>query len=742
MALKCYFQADFGTLSMVVDFNACFVHHHATLGITIGEPGDGVQSATAMRCGGWWAAKRWERTTGLFTAASCDLQCIPLRVNTELLDGPATPMYPSSGVLNPLTPERLAMIRDAIGKSSCAGAFSSLLLCFLLDAFGWQFQVLLWELRDLHNTFSDFAIHILRRISNTLTLAWKEAVGTHSFTCRKRSRGDQGTLPANTQWQRSRHGKQSARLSSRHLQGLVCLPLGHTGVSDTGVVTASNERQSTSKEAPAFFFDGSEAQRSQEGTAEAVDASPMKHQQLQEQAATRETTPDEKDEQQQRELQGQQPHEQRQRASEKSPVHWKQDVVDKLRLPASAHLWDLHKKVHAHLGPVLTRDQFLRAFVDGCSGSTVQLCNDVFEQLKSRGLGGQPDTIAMPTLLQLLQQFHEPDIRILRETTQRLSMNFKTLDETLQRLQGRSSAHEFAGKWLLRYLQRLMEGCTSEAELLLNRRSPQYAVQTFNHQLKEAQPYWERAVAVEHKLALEQARVLVSKCLQNMQLELESDIEELRRLQLAAEKAAADRKASAAAAERLQNITQDEADRLGLNAASNGVVNVRYVYEDVPFGSMPPHIGGDVDMTRDMSLQMEQQVQQMQQQIQQQLHQQFLHQRIPVRSLAEVPNVQLGASHVVGGLQQIEALTPGQIEKYAEHYGIYPTPEAAAAALGGVPLQGVGAMKTHDNGGAHLIQVQQQQQQAHGHQFSGTIEQVNSMKQRQLMRMQTQRQNA
>ncbi|KAL8428324.1 hypothetical protein ACSSS7_007300 [Eimeria intestinalis] len=92
-----------------------------------------------------------------------------------------------------------------------------------------------------------------------------------------------------------------------------------------------------------------------------------------------------------------------------SRVHWKQDVVDKLRLP----------------GPTLTRDQFLRAFVDATSGTTHQLCSSVFEQLKSCGLGGEVDTIAMPTLLQLLQQFHEDEIKSVLELTQRLSAEVK-----------------------------------------------------------------------------------------------------------------------------------------------------------------------------------------------------------------------------------------------------------------------------------------------------------------------------
>lgn len=81
--------------------------------------------------------------------------------------------------------------------------------------------------------------------------------------------------------------------------------------------------------------------------------------------------------------------------------------------------------LHVCTGPVLNRDQFLRAFVDATSGTTHQLCCQVFEQLKSRGFAGEEDTISMPTLLQVLQQFHEGDIRALLETTRKLSADVK-----------------------------------------------------------------------------------------------------------------------------------------------------------------------------------------------------------------------------------------------------------------------------------------------------------------------------
>lgn len=64
---------------------------------------------------------------------------------------------------------------------------------------------------------------------------------------------------------------------------------------------------------------------------------------------------------------------------------------------------------------------------------------------------------------------------------------------------------------MLRYLQRLLQNCVSDAEVVITRRSPEIAVQTFNMQLEEAQTYWARAVAVEQKLSVEQANV-VSSC--------------------------------------------------------------------------------------------------------------------------------------------------------------------------------------------------------------------------------------
>lgn len=147
-------------------------------------------------------------------------------------------------------------------------------------------------------------------------------------------------------------------------------------------------------------------------------------------------------------------------------VHWKQDVVDKLRLPGkplSLACWLLHSSLLVVLlllgrwrcvdvcmeclsvaascvgiwgvcplclcvcvaGPTLSRDQFLHAFVDATSGTTLQLCSSVFEQLKSRGFAGVEDTIAMPTLLQLLQQFHEADVKSFLDTTRKLSADIK-----------------------------------------------------------------------------------------------------------------------------------------------------------------------------------------------------------------------------------------------------------------------------------------------------------------------------
>ena len=54
----------------------------------------------------------------------------------------------------------------------------------------------------------------------------------------------------------------------------------------------------------------------------------------------------------------------------------------------------------------------------------------------------------------------------------------------------------------------LVQGSASLSELCLSRRSPAAAINTFNLQLQQAKPHWERAIAVEHKISLDQAHLV------------------------------------------------------------------------------------------------------------------------------------------------------------------------------------------------------------------------------------------
>lgn len=93
--------------------------------------------------------------------------------------------------------------------------------------------------------------------------------------------------------------------------------------------------------------------------------------------------------------------------------------------------------------------------------------------------------------------------------------------------------------------------------------------------------------------------------------------------------------------------------------------------------------------------------------------------RIRVRSLNEVPAVQLGSqeiSNLQQVQQQLEKLSQAQLEAYARQYGLYATPEAAAAAVGGIPLKGVGALAspgvmTQQSAQSYTVMTNNQQSQ-------------------------------
>lgn len=209
----------------------------------------------------------------------------------------------------------------------------------------------------------------------------------------------------------------------------------------------------------------------------------------------------------------------------------------------------------------------------------------------------------------------------------------------------------------------------------------------------------------------------------------------------------------------LTEITSQKPDRPNAQSATAVPTNCEGVDTMTCQGTIQSSMNAGFHVVDTPVVALETQVHQLHHHIQQQVHQNFLQQvrqthdsafsrkkepvtparntvsRIAVKSLAEVPPVQLGRQHVVGVERinaQLSALSPQQVQQYASQYGTYSTPEEAAAAFGGVPLPGVGALQNRGQAsnttGTQLVMIPKVMERN----VLGTIEQVAAIKQREF----------
>ncbi|CBZ52009.1 conserved hypothetical protein [Neospora caninum Liverpool] len=237
-------------------------------------------------------------------------------------------------------------------------------------------------------------------------------------------------------------------------------------------------------------------------------------------------------------------------AAQRSSTRWKQQVVNLLRLP----------------GPNLTREQFLSAFYHPGTSMSESLLMTVFDQLKNQSrdvTGAATEHVSIPVVLDVLEKHNGGDIVRLIEAAELLEMNIRNVDKKCKNL-AKSPLHEFTRRCTCRFLLNLAKKAYAEMETTSQRFAPAVAVAGYSHALEGFQYALTKSLAAEKNLTLEQANVVVSKCIHNMRNELETDLIQLRRMEIQAQAEAEEAKAAAAARARLQKVTPQEAEALGI----------------------------------------------------------------------------------------------------------------------------------------------------------------------------------
>nr|PIM02704.1 hypothetical protein TGCOUG_243200 [Toxoplasma gondii COUG] len=245
---------------------------------------------------------------------------------------------------------------------------------------------------------------------------------------------------------------------------------------------------------------------------------------------------------------------------------WKQRLVDLLNIP----------------GPEITRESFLAAFYHPATGMSKSLLTSVFDQLKAQcrdARGSVTEHVPSPLILSILENHNGDDIVRLLDAVDLLEGNIRSLDKKCKNL-AKSPLHEFTRRCTCRALLTLAKKAYAEMETTSQRFAPAVAVAGYSRTLEAYQYALTKSLAAEKNITLEQANALVSKCMHNMRNELETDIIQLRRMEIEAQAKAEEAKAAAAARARLQKMTPQEAEALGIPYST--VLQIAQSPEGVP----------------------------------------------------------------------------------------------------------------------------------------------------------------
>ncbi|KEP65100.1 UNVERIFIED_CONTAM: hypothetical protein HHA_243200 [Hammondia hammondi] len=245
---------------------------------------------------------------------------------------------------------------------------------------------------------------------------------------------------------------------------------------------------------------------------------------------------------------------------------WKQRLVDLLNIP----------------GPEITRESFLAAFYHPATGMSKSLLMSVFDQLKAQcrdARGSVTEHVPSPLILSILESHNGDDIVSLLDAVDLLEANIRSLDTKCKNL-AKSPLHEFTRRCTCRALLTLAKKAYAEMETTSQRFAPAVAVAGYSRTLEAYQYALTKSLAAEKNISLEQANALVSKCMHNMRNELETDIIQLRRMEIEAQAKAEEAKAAAAARARLQKMTPQEAEALGIPYST--VLQIAQSPEGVP----------------------------------------------------------------------------------------------------------------------------------------------------------------
>ncbi|PFH36452.1 hypothetical protein BESB_046440 [Besnoitia besnoiti] len=289
----------------------------------------------------------------------------------------------------------------------------------------------------------------------------------------------------------------------------------------------------------------------------------------------------------------------------RSAGRWKQQVVNLLRLP----------------GPNLSRRQFIMSFFHPATEMSEALLNRVFEQIKVQARdasGNVTEHVSIPVLLDILEKHNGEDICRLIDAAELLEANVRNVDRKCKTAP-KSSLHDFTRRCTCRFLLNLVKKAYAELETTSQRFAPAVAVAGYSQALEAYQHMLIKSLATEKNLSLEQATVVISKCMHNMRNELETDLIHLRRMEIQAQADAEEAKAAAAARARIQKMAPEEAEALGIpystilhlaqspdkvpvagssshgvsapkNISASGQVAVTYRYPDGTLVTNPAHL--------------------------------------------------------------------------------------------------------------------------------------------------------